>query len=216
MIHETYETEQLLATRGPVPALQSSIHPVWQSTVAAVMLRSTAQRLDLPVTDSAIVFTNVSESQAAAAERAVRDAGLDTAQVDRHVPPDPIDVPPVFYTAVVGLGAIVLLTTMAVARTQVLTLRGYLGRLVAIGLSTQWARHVLLIQASVVIGLSTVLALLLAIPPVAISVWRLPDDFALAVPWDWLGLTVGAFYAAAVVATMLSSRSLRAADRLTA
>lgn len=214
LVHQAEEPEPILTTRGPVPAHQSSIHPVWQSTVAAVLLRSTALRLDLPVTDGAIVFTNVSESQAAAAERAVREAGLDTAQVEIHRPSDPIDVPPVFYTAVVGLGAIVLLTTMAVARTQVLTLRGYLGRLVAIGLSPRWARHVLLIQAAVVIGLSTILALLLAIPPIAISAWRLPD-FKLAVPWDWLGLTVGAFYAAALLATLLSSRSLRATDRFT-
>lgn len=215
LVHKDLETDRALTTSEPIVATQARLHPVLESSVNAVLLRSAARSRGLPITDGAIVFTGVSDAQASAAQQAVRRAGLDSEQVEVYRPPDPVSVPPVFYTAVVGLGLIVLLTTMSVARSQVITLRGYLGQLISIGLSPRWARQVLMLQTTVVVALSSVLALLLAIPPVMIAVWRLPE-FALSVPWPWLGLVIGSFYAAAVGATLLSSRRLRPADRFTA
>jgi hypothetical protein len=94
----------------------------------------------------------------------------------------------------------------------VLTLRGYLGRLISVGLTTRWVRQVLLVQTAVVVGVSTVLALLVAIPPVLVATWRMPD-LVLTIPWAWLGLTTGVFYAATVLATLLAARRLRSVDR---
>lgn len=206
-------TDRVLAT-VPVLANQVDFQRSWTSSASGVLLTSTAQHLKLPVARGALVYTNVPDAQAATVKQAVLDAGLDPGHIDIYEPPAPITVPLPFYAAIVGLGLSVLATTIAVAKTQVLTLRSYLGRLIAIGLSPRWARHVLLLQSVVVILLSTALALLLAIPPVLIAVLRLPD-FALSVPWSWLGLTIGTFYAAAAVATLLSSRRLRSSDRLT-
>jgi hypothetical protein len=80
-----------------------------------------------------------------------------------------------------------------------------------VGLTTRWVRQVLLVQGGVIVGVSTVVALLIAIPPVVVATWRLPD-LVLTIPWTWLGLTVTAFYAATAGGILLSSRRLRARD----
>jgi hypothetical protein len=106
----------------------------------------------------------------------------------------------------------VLITAMTIARTQVATLREYTGRLIAIGLSNNWARQVLLIQASLIICISTSIALLLAVAPIATAALRMPE-LELSIPWHWLLPVSVIFFGANALATIISSRRLRASDR---
>ncbi|AVT31293.1 hypothetical protein C6361_19430 [Plantactinospora sp. BC1] len=208
-------SDQAVTSSPPLPASHATFEPAWTVGVSGLLLTATAQRLNLTITPAAIVFTDVTDAQAAAAEQAAIDNGLDPLQVGIHQPPEPITVPPAYYAAVLGLAAIVLATTMAVARSQVITLRSYLGRLIAIGLSPRWARHVLLIQNGLVILTSTALATLIAVPPVVIAAVKL-RGFTLSIPWTWLMLITAAFYLATLTATIASSRRLISKDRLTA
>jgi hypothetical protein len=72
-----------------------------------------------------------------------------------------------------------------------------------------------LFEHLVLIAISTVLAVLIAIPPVIIPTWRIPG-FVLSIPWTWLATTVTAFYIASFAATLIASQRLRARDRVTA
>ncbi len=185
------------------------LEPSWRAAERDVLLTESARRLNLPVTDGAIVFTDVSDADAGAARQAILDARLDHGFVGVHEPPDPPFVPMTFYAAVAGLALVALLTTMAVARSQVGTLRVYLGRLVAIGLPSSWAKQVLLVETAVVVGASTVLASAIAVPSIAIAAWRI-GTITLRIPWPHLGILVGACYLATAAATVVSSRRLRA------
>lgn len=213
LIETAVETDQVRVA-GSVPAYSTDFEAAWTGSAAGLILLSTAEKLRLPHAQGALVFTGVSPDQAAAAEAAVVRAGLDPANVDVYEAPEPIEVPPVYWGAVAALGVVVLTTGLTLARTQVATLRTYLGRLIAVGVPPRWTRHVLILQNSVVVAVATMLAVGFAIPSIAIAVLRL-DDMTLVIPWAWLGITLGAVYCAVALATMLSSRRLAAADRLT-
>jgi hypothetical protein len=199
------ETETLRRGDALAPA---AFHHVWQAFDQGVLLTSAARDLRLPVTDGGIVFTDVPDTDAAAARQAILDARLDHGLIGVHQPPEPAFVPTTFYAAVLGLVAVALLTTMAVARSQVGTLRTYLGRLLAIGLPTRWARQVLAVEIAVVVGVSTLLALAIAIPSLVLAAYRI-DSLTLRVPWPHLGVLLATFYLATACATAISSRRLR-------
>ena len=194
-----------------LPAATARVHQAWRSGKNGVVLTATAQRLGLPVKDGGFVFARVSDSDAGAARRAVLDSSLDPVQVSIHEKPELV-VPQALFAAAAGMLLVVLLCSVAVSRAQVRMLRRYLGTLVAIGLRPAWARQVVLIQSAFFVVVSTVVALVLAIPPVIITAWMMPD-FVLSIPWRVIGVVVVAFYVAALLAAMLSCRRIRASDR---
>jgi len=106
----------------------------------------------------------------------------------------------------------VLLTVSTVSRAQATTLRGYLGGLIAIGLSPRWARDVLTLQTAVLVVISAMLGLVIGLAPVGAAAVQVPG-LSLAVPWLSLGAIVALFVAAAWLAFALSSSNLRAPDR---
>lgn len=197
----------------PLPARQLRLAKAdWNRGAYGIMLTTTVQRLKLPLSTGAVFFTGVSDEEATAARQAALAAGLNTRDVLLDEAPPP-PVPPVaLYASAIGLFALILLVAMAVARGQVSALRAYLGTLIAVGVPTAWARHVLIYQQAVTVALSTLLAALIAIPPVIVAAWRLPG-YVLSIPWDWLALVTGAFYAATLAMTLLTARRLRARDR---
>ncbi|MBB5958620.1 hypothetical protein FHS29_005228 [Saccharothrix tamanrassetensis] len=204
----TAEAELL---RGGGVLAWNDLEPSWRATQRDVLLTGTARGLGLPLTDGGIVFTGVPDADAVAAQQAILDARLDHGLVGVHEAPSPPFVPTTFYAAVAGLALVALLATMAVARSQVGTLRTYLGRLITIGLPSRWARQVLLIETAVVVGVSTLLAPAIAVPSIIIAAWRI-DALTLRIPWPHIGVLVGAFYLATVAATLVASRHLRATD----
>jgi putative ABC transport system permease protein len=173
-----------------------------------VVLIETAQRLGLPTSTGALVYAGLTSAETEAAQRAVLAAGLDPDQVHVHRTPPPVIAPLAFSAATVALAALVLGTCLAVAHGQVRALRGYLATLLAIGLSPHWTRQVVIIQQGVTVGVGTVLALLVAVPPVVLAVWRLPN-FTLSIPWAWLGTVIAAVYLASVLAALAATRSQR-------
>lgn len=194
-----------------LPAVAARVHPAWRRSFNGVVLRATAERLGLPVSDGDVLFTGVSDAEAQAARQAVLDAGLDPYYVRIHEALQ-LYVPRALFAAAAGLLLTVLLCSVAVSRAQVVTLRRYLGTLVAIGLTPSWARQVVLLQSAFVAAMATVVALALAIPPVVIAAWRIPD-WVLSIPWRVIGLVVAACYLAVLLASILSCRQIRAADR---
>lgn len=213
LVQDATSGEIIVSRTPPLPVRRIDFQEPWNQPTSGLILTATARRLGLEVAEAAVVLTGVTDKEALRAEQAVIDSGLDPYQVGIYEPPEPVRVPPVYYTAALGLALVVLVTSMAVARTQVSALRGYVGRLIAVGLSRRWVRQVLLLQSCVVVGMSTVLGLVIAVLPVLVAVQRLPN-FVLSIPWRWLGIVLVAFYAATTAATLLSSRRLRATDRL--
>ncbi|WP_433062784.1 hypothetical protein [Dactylosporangium sp. CS-033363] len=211
IVHDP-RTDAVTATTRPLPAGRIAFEPSWTRSTSGVLLTSTAQGLGLDVRRGGLVYTGATDQQAHAARQAVIDAGLDPYEITIYEPPQPVAVPPAYYSAALGLALVVLLTTMTVARAQVHTLRGYVGRLIAVGVPPRWVRQVLLLQSAVIVATGTVFALNLAVLPVVVAVLRMPA-LTLSVPWSWLGVVIAAFYAATGLATLLSSRSLRAVVR---
>ncbi len=194
------------------PATAVRIHPAWKQGLRGVLLTDTAKQRKLSVQDGGVVFTGVSDSEAREARRMVLDAGFDPRQVTIYDPPE-VYVPEALFAAAAGLMLIVLLCSIAVARAQVLTLRRYLGTLVAIGLTPDWARQAVLVQLMFFVAVSIVVALVLAIPPVVIAAVVLPD-FVLSIPWRVIGLVIATFCLAVLIASVLSCRQIRASDRV--
>ncbi|GLZ35257.1 hypothetical protein Lesp02_74440 [Lentzea sp. NBRC 105346] len=156
--------------------------PTWQATVSGVMLGDVTDG-----TPAAVVFVNVPDDDAIKAQQAVLDAGLGHGFVLRHRPPEPGFVPASLTAVALGLALIAVLSAAAVARARARALRGYAGRLSAIGLSRRWIRQVLLVESGVAAGVSVVLACVIAIPPMALA------GMSLRVPWDQAGLLAGVF-----------------------
>jgi hypothetical protein len=173
------------------------------------MLTSTAQRLGLPISSGALIYTDLSPAQVTAARQAVLQAGLDVKQVVSYHPPDLVVPPAAYPIGAAGLLGLILLTGISVARGQAAALRGYLGMLVAIGLPVRWTRRVLLTEYAVIVAISTALALLIAIPPVVATAWRVPDS-VLRVPLPSLAIVLITYYVATFATMAAATRHLRA------
>ena len=111
-----------------------------------------------------------------------------------------------------GLVALVITAVFAATRAQTRTLRGYATRLVSIGIPPAWARHVLLYQHGILIATSTLLGVVIAIPPTLVVALRI-SGFVLSVPWAQLLTLLAAIYLAAGLAALRSAVSLRAREQ---
>lgn len=175
------------------------------------MLAATAERLGLPVSDEGLLFTGVPDTEAQATRQAVLDAGLDPSQVQNYERSELL-VPQALFAGAAGLMLVVLLGSIALSRAQVVTMRRCLGSLIAVGLSPGWARQVVVAQNVFLLAVSTILALVMAIPPVVITAWRMPD-FVLSLPRPAMGMAIAACSLAVLLATRLACRQLPASDR---
>jgi putative ABC transport system permease protein len=202
-------TPPLPTVRVAVPAVQ------WRRGARGIVLSETAARLRLPIADGARFYTGLTETEVSAARRAVLEAGLDPEQVRVYETPRSRVPPLALYAAATGMALLTLLTCWAVAGGQAATLRGYLGTLLAVGLSARWARQVVLIQQALILGLATLLAVVIAITPVLLTVWRV-EGFVLGIPWSWLGAVLGSVYLGSCLAILAASRRLRPYARPTA
>lgn len=197
---------------APLRTTAGRFQPSWESEAEGLVLNATADRLDLPRTHGDRVLTGIDPKIAPQAEQVALDDGYDSISISIHRVPEPDEMPPALYAAVFGLGLLSLATVFAVTRAQAAMLRGYLSGLVAIGLPRRWAKDVLNLQTALLVGLSAALALVIALPPMIVAGFRVPL-ITLSIPWLALAATVGCFFAAAVLASVLSSRRLRASDR---
>jgi hypothetical protein len=205
-------TETIVAT---TPAVQTAVqdYPAnWMARAAGIMLRSQAQKLGLPTSHSQTVFTDVDGDRAHQVRAAAMEAGYDLSQVGIYEPPRPVVPPLAYWGGAIGLALALLLAIAAVARAQALSLRAYLGGLVALGISARWAQKVLRLQILVITGVGATTGMALAVAPIAYSSFKIPG-LTLSLPWGQITLLLTLFVTAGGSATWQASRRLRANDR---
>ncbi|RKF25504.1 hypothetical protein D7I43_20805 [Micromonospora globbae] len=204
----TSQTPELPVATVDVPLVE------WRTGTDGVMLRSTADSLNLPVPrNTPLIITEVSDSAARAMQEAVGRAGIDAQAVRIYVPPKPPVPAAALLATAAGLVILVLTAVFSATRAQTRTLRGYLTRLVSIGIPPTWARHVLLYQYGILIATSTLLSLIIALPPTVVIALRI-SGFVLSIPWAQLLTLLTAIYLATALAALRSALSLRAREQL--
>jgi drug/metabolite transporter superfamily protein YnfA len=215
---ETTGRQRLIVTSGDTPigppievpaATVGSEDVAWRVGTSGILLTPTAERLRLPITTGAAMYTGLSASEGRALQDAVIHAGLDANTVQYYQGRPPV-VPPVALVATAaGLVVIALLATLVATRAQGRILCQYLGRLISIGLPLRWARQVLLYQQAVIVAVATLLGVLIAIPPLIIAKVQI-SGFALDIPWTQILVLIASIYAATFLASLHASRRLRA------
>lgn len=184
----------------------------WPAGTQGLMLSATARALGLPFSPGATFYSGLTDDQVAQARRAVAAAGLDPEQVTVYEEPPAVVPRAAQAAAAIALAVLVIGIGLAVARAQVAALQRYLGTLLAVGIAPGWPRRVLLAQQAAALGLSTALALVIAVPPVIAAAWLVPD-VVLRIPWTWLGAVIATVYGSMLLVTLVAARSLRADAR---
>ncbi|MFD0782823.1 hypothetical protein ACFQZ8_02615 [Micromonospora azadirachtae] len=204
----TSRTAAVPATAVDVPLVE------WRIGTDGILLRSTAQGMNLPVPpDGPLIITGISTTAAEDMQQAVARAGLDAQMIRTYTPPTtPVPAAALLATAA-GLVLLVLTAVFAATRAQTRTLRGYLARLVSIGIPTTWTRHVLLYQYGILVAVSTLLSLAIALPPTVLLAARV-SGFALSIPWTQILTLLAAIYLATALAALRATLSLRAGERI--
>jgi hypothetical protein len=190
----------------------AAFDPNWEQSIHGLMLTATARRAGLPLSPSDVVLTGLSDQQVREAHDIVRRAGFDPAYVRSYRVPDAIPVPPAYWAALGGLGLLLLVTVLTTTRAHALAMRRYVAGLVATGLPRRWVRHVLLLQAWVIVVAGLALgALLGAMPPILIALQI--EGYVIDVPWLLVAAVVAATLAVVALGVGLGTRHLAARDR---
>ncbi|MGI5215657.1 FtsX-like permease family protein [Plantactinospora sp. CA-290183] len=210
------QTDTVSGVLATIPAEAFHVNEAaWNVGTTGLVLTATAGRHHLPITAGTVIFTDISSADAEAAQTAVTAAGMDPRNARIHrTPPRPIPPMALNLTAV-GVVILALAVTLTLTQTQTRILREHLGHLIALGLSTRWARTIVIRQHLVLTVLATAIGLLIGLPAALLAAWRLPG-FVLSIPWEQLAILTAAVYSSIAVATALATRRLTAKDRLTA
>lgn len=189
-----------------VPSLSIQI----QANFGGAVLRDTAQELGLPVSvPKRYVFPDVSQPIIAEAAQTAVEAGYDSDFVQYAVEPPPPDLPTYAYVflAALLLGGLAIL--LSVIRGQGQRLRGYLARMVAIGLGTRWPLSILGIQASLVV----VVGLVVGVSAGVLGVRVTSENYAVtSIPLVPIVLAGSATIMAAALASASAVRALTAVE----
>jgi hypothetical protein len=183
----------------------------WRVGTDGVLLRDKARSLGLPLRPGPIMITGVPAEQAKAVQTAVGRVGLDARAIRIYVPPPSPITPPALMATAAGLAFLALAAVLAASRAQARTLRRYIAPLIAIGVPTAWARHVLLYQYGILITISTLLGLLIALLPTTVLAFQI-DGFVLSIPWGQILILLAAIYLAAGLAALGSIITIRARE----
>jgi hypothetical protein len=204
------QTSALPVTSVEVPLVE------WRVGTDGIMLSATAQAQQLPSPKSGPqIISGASEAQATAIQQAASRAGLDPRMVRTYTAPPPAVPAAALVVTAAGLALLVLAGVLVATHAQTRTLRSYLSRLIAIGVSPAWARHVLLLQHGCIVATSTLLGLVIALPSTLVLAMRV-SGFVLDVPWEQVSVLIAAIYLAALSATLRASFRLRATAESTA
>ncbi|MEU9509305.1 hypothetical protein AB0D32_23835 [Micromonospora sp. NPDC048170] len=204
----TSRTPELPVATVDVPLVE------WRTGTDGVTLRSTADNLNLPVPQNMpLIITEVPATAAKAMQEAVGRAGIDAQAVRIYTPPKPPVPAAALLATAAGLVILVLTAVLAATRAQTRILRGYLTRLVSIGIPPAWTRHVLLHQYGILIATSTLLSLSIALPPTVVVALQI-SGFVLSIPWTQLLTLLAAIYLATALAALRSALSLRTREQI--
>ncbi len=197
-------------TTPTLPTLRVSLPIELSANFGGAVLLSTAERLELPVSEpKRYVYPDVSQSVIGDAAQTAVEAGYDSDFVQYAVDPPPPELPANAYAflAALVLGGFAILVN--VIRGQARRLRGYLARLVAIGLGTRWTLSVLAIQAALIVGVG----LLSGVTAGVLGVKITSDNYVVTVvPVLPISLACAATILAACLATATAVRALTAVE----
>lgn len=200
--HITRRTPELPVATVDVPLVE------WRGGTDGVTLRSTADTLNLPVPQhTPLLITKVTPTAAHTLQVAAARAGIDAQAVRIHTPPPPPVPPAALLATAAGLVILVLTAVLTATRAQTRTLHTYLTSLVSIGISPTWSRHVLLYQYGILIATSTMLGLIIALPPTVVIALQI-SGFAFSIPWTQLLTLLAAIYLATALAALRSTLTL--------
>ncbi|MER5211194.1 hypothetical protein ABT063_11535 [Streptomyces sp. NPDC002838] len=125
------EGDKVLGRTAELPATSVEVTPAeWRTGSDGIMLRATANALDLPIqTHGPVMVTGVPDTRARALQQAVINAGMDAGAVLIQVEPDDPVPPAALLATAVGLVLLALAAVLAATRSQTRILRRYLARL---------------------------------------------------------------------------------------
>ena len=194
----------------------SDFQASWRGgSASALILRRTAEALELPVSASSVVFTGVSGTQAEAAGRAAQQWGFDPGFVSVHEGPKGVSAPDAWLAALTLLALLAVTVIAAVMHALGRELRRYWARLLSVGLPPRWIRGVMIAESGVLGGVSLVLALAVALVSNVVFATRV-HGVVLSVPYGYIAAALVVFAVVGVGSTLLSARRLRPADRAAA
>ncbi|MFN8074552.1 MAG: hypothetical protein U0Q15_03905 [Kineosporiaceae bacterium] len=196
----------------PAPLSHGDCGAEWNSTTGALLLRSTALSMGLPVGAVTTVVVELSPAKVAAASASARRLGYGPGFVQVYEPLTPAPTPPGLVVTLVGLCLTSSLTVFSLARAQAGALRSYAAGLIALGIPVRWARAVLRRQVGLVVGTGAALAVPVAAAPLLAARWRL-SDIVVQVPWWPVSTLAAACVLALGLGVATSTRSIAARER---
>ncbi|MEV8373994.1 FtsX-like permease family protein [Kribbella sp. NPDC056861] len=136
-----------------ITTMKVPVNRQYTTSFGGVILRSTAERLDLPITSgpTKYLYADVSSGSISAAVDAVVAGGYDSEFVLYAVTPPPPDLPTSGYVFLACLITAVVVLQLTVVRHQADRLRSYSTRLVALGVTPRWIRSLLLRQSATLV-----------------------------------------------------------------
>lgn len=181
-----------------LPTAHTEFQPAWAQKYAAVMLRSTAEAMNVTAAKDAYVYTGVTDRQITLTKSAVFSAGGDPRVVNYHVDPEPPPIPWEWWLAVGALSVIALLATFVSTRALGADLRQHSAQFLAIGLPPATGRWVLASQLGVLTFTVVPLTIAVGILPTAL-VAAVNKGLELSVPTGVMALAAGVLVGAVAI-----------------
>ncbi|MFZ2502258.1 MAG: hypothetical protein WAW88_06285, partial [Nocardioides sp.] len=164
--------------------------------VGVVMLNRGAESAGAVLTPGALIYTHLTESDAAAVRAALIDHGIHPENAWIYVVPASPVPDLALLASGAGLALAVLLLVWSAIRAQVLAIRSWVNNLGRLGVKRSWVLGALLAQYVWLLGVGVAAGLLAGLMPVLAAQARLPA-LVIDVPWVQiagvvLGLTIAA------------------------
>lgn len=206
-------TEAPTAIAGVVSLddLDVEVDPVIASTLAGVILTSTAETLGVPVEpDMAAIYTDISASSQQEASALILSQGITPKAIVYNTPPQPLEFPATWIVILVGVAASLFVMVWIVFSSQARHLRSYAARMLAVGLGQEWAIRVLGVQSIVVIVTGLLGGSIVGTAAIALfTQFATKGSLPVEIPWQYLAGMGAGIAALAAAASLLSLSGLR-------
>lgn len=210
-IHDGQVTLVDLTTRksiAQVDALAAEPEPTPWADVPAVMLVKTVTALGLPYQPAAVVFNEVSDADADAAEQALIASGYSPRTMNKHQRPPAVLPPAAMIGSAVSLLLLALIISVLVSRAQVQDMRSWAAHLTRIGVRRQWTSRSLISQYLWVMGFSLPVGVLVTLIPLGFTHVRFPQ-LDLVIPWQQVAATLAIIVIATLAGAALAAKNLK-------
>ena len=182
----------------------------WQYGSSGVILNSTAQGYDLPVSEGAVLFTGVTSADAADLRDLVLRGGIDPLVVQTYEPPPPVIPQGALVLLALGASLAVFLLATGATWADSRAMRSLVATLQVCGVAPSEARKVVLLQHATLLGAGVVAGCVVTLPATLISASFL-SGLAVSVPWAQATVLVSAILLGGLSASALGAVRARAA-----